>query len=245
MYSGYRNDRYLSVRRHWEPWYSRGANDATEPGSAAVAQRIEFVTDIVGSYTDLNGLRNIVDYGGDEGQFFPADYHGPKYVIEVSGKNLVDGVQSAPSLEALPEKPHLVIAAHLLEHLVDPAALIKEIRAVIPDDGLLYVEVPLDRPKVRPWHAGERYRRFLQRVSTTRASWIAADFAAGVARNLGRTVPRLGAVKQSEHINYFSSRSLEALLADGGFRVVSAKADPSASVGGLRMGKMGVLAVPG
>ena len=74
--------------------------------------------------------------GADEGQFFPAGYSGPKYVIEVSGKDLVDGVQAASSLEELPDRPHLVIAAHLLEHLVDPAALVKEIRAAVADDGL-------------------------------------------------------------------------------------------------------------
>ncbi len=244
MYSGYRNERYLSIRRHWEPWYSRGANFATEPGSEAVAERVDFVTDIVGSYIDISSLRNIVDYGGDEGQFFPAGYSGPKYVIEVSGKDLVDGVQAASSLDELPDRPHLVIAAHLLEHLVDPAALVKEIRAAVGDDGLFYAEVPLDRPKVRRWHAGAPYRRFLKCVSATRASWIVADFAAGVARNFGRTVPRLGAVKQSEHINYFSTQSLQALLVDGGFRMVSTKADATASVGGLRMGRLGALAVP-
>jgi hypothetical protein len=244
MYSGYRNERYLSIRRRWEPWYSRDANSATEPGSEAVAERVGFVTSIVGSYIDINSLRNIVDYGGDEGQFFPAGYSGPKYVIEVSGKDLVDGVQAASSLDELPDRPHLVIAAHLLEHLVDPAALVKEIRAAVGDDGLFYAEVPLDRPKVRRWHAGTPYRGFLKWVSATRAGWIAADFAAGVARNFGRRVPRLGAVKQSEHINYFSAQSLQALLADGGFRVVSTQADATASVGGLRMGRLGALAVP-
>ena len=244
MYSGYRNERYLSIRRRWEPWYSRDVNSATEPGSEAVDERIGFVTDIVGSYIDIGALRNIVDYGGDEGQFFPASYSGPKYVIEVSGKDLVDGVQAASSLEELPDRPHLVIAAHLLEHLVDPAALVKEIRAAVADDGFFYAEVPLDRPKVRQWHAGAPYRRFLDWVSAARGSWIAADFVAGVARNFGRTVPRLGAVKQSEHINYYSTQSLQALLAGGGFRVVSTQADPTASVGGLRMGRLGALAVP-
>jgi hypothetical protein len=244
MYSDYRNERYLSIRRRWEPWYSRAVNSATEPGSDAVAKRVGFVTDIVGSYIDIDSLRNIVDYGGDEGQFFPAGYSGPKYVIEVSGKELVDGVQAAPSLGELPARPHLVIAAHVLEHLVDPAGLVKEIRAAVAEDGLFYAEVPLDRPKVRRWHAGAPYRRYLDRVSATRASWIAADFAAGVARNFDRKVPRLGAVKQSEHINYFSTQSLGALLADGGFRLVSTQADATASVGGLRMGKLGALAVP-
>ena len=244
MYSGYRNERYLSIRRRWEPWYSQAVNATMEPGSDAVAERVQFVTNIVESYIQVDTLRNIVDYGGDQGQFFPAGYSGPKYVIDVSGKDLVDGVQAVSSLDELPDRPHLVVAAGLLEHLVDPVKLVKEIRAAIADDGVFYAEVPLDRPRVRQWHAGARYRRFLDRVSATRGSWIAADFVAGVARNFGRTVPRLGAVKQSEHINYFSTQSLQALLIIGGFRVVSTQTDPTASFGGLRMGVLGALAVP-
>jgi hypothetical protein len=244
LYSGYRNERYLSIRRRWEPWYSRTVNSAMAPGSEVVAERVGFVTNILESYVQIDTLRNIVDYGGDEGQFFPPGYSGPKYVIDVSGKDLVDGVQAASSLDALPDRPHLVVASGILEHLVDPAALVKEIRAAVADDGLFYAEVPLDRPKVRRWHAGARYHRFLDLVSATRGSWIAADFAAGVARNFGRTVPRLGAVKQSEHINYFSAQSLQALLTGGGFRVITTRADPTASFEGMRLGRLGVLAVP-
>lgn len=244
MYSGYRNERYLSIRRRWEPWYSRAVNSAMEPGSEVVDERVGFVTDIIESYVDVDTLRSIVDYGGDEGQFFPKGYSGAKYVIDVSGKDLVDGVQSASSLDELPARPHLVVASGILEHLVDPTALVKEIRAAIADDGLFYAEVPLDRPKVRRWHAGAPYRRFLQLISATRSSWIAADFVAGVARNFGRTVPRLGAVKQSEHINYFSTQSLQELLTGGGFRIVTTRADPTATFEGLRLGRLGALAVP-
>jgi len=244
IYSDYHNDRYLSIRRRWEPWYSRNVHNAMEPGSAAVAERVEFVLNIVEPHVRINTLRNIVDYGGDEGQFFPPSYSGPKYVIDVSGKDMVEGVQAASSLAELPDRPHLVTACGVLEHLIDPVATVKEIRAAIADDGLFYAEVPLDRPKVRRWHAGASYRHFLDWVSATRGSWIAADFASGVARNFGRAVPRLGAVKQSEHINYFSTQSLEQLLVGGGFRVISSQADPKMSYGGMRLGRLGALAVP-
>lgn len=244
MYSGYRNERYLSIRRRWEPWYSREMNSVMKPGSDVVTERVGFVTNILGSFVQIDTLRNIVDYGGDEGQFFPPGYSGPKYVIDVSGKDLVDDVRAASSLDELPEKPHLVIASGLLEHLVDPTALVKEIRRAVGDDGLFYAEVPLDRPKVKHWHATTIYSRFLDCVSATRGSWVVADFVAGVARNFGRAVPRFGAVKQSEHINYFSTQSLQTLLANGGWRVISSCADPTASFGGLRLGRLGALAVP-
>ena len=61
-----------------------------EPGSEAVAERIDFVTNNIEPYVQIESLRNIVDYGGDEGQFFPPSYSGPKYVIDVSGKEMVE-----------------------------------------------------------------------------------------------------------------------------------------------------------
>ncbi|WP_197516439.1 methyltransferase domain-containing protein [Mycobacterium sp. E2497] len=215
-----------------------------EPGSESVAERIDFVNSIIGPYVQVNSLRNIVDYGGDQGQFFPPGYSGPKYVIDVSGKDLVDGVKAATSLDEIPDKPHLVVAAGVLEHLVDPLELVKNVRGSIAEDGMFYAEVPLDRPKVRQWHSGPRYRRFLDWISASRVTWIAADFAAGVARNFGRTVPLFGAIKQSEHINYFSTQSLHTLLTDGGFRVLNTGADPTAHYGGIRLGLLGALAVP-
>jgi hypothetical protein len=71
MYLGYRNERYLSIRRRWKPWYSRNVNSMMEPGSEVVTERVGFVTDIIGSYIRIDTLGNIVDYGGDEGQFPP------------------------------------------------------------------------------------------------------------------------------------------------------------------------------
>jgi hypothetical protein len=87
IYSGYRNERYLLIRRRWEPWYSRAVNSAMQPGSEVVAERIEFMTNIVASYIEIDALSNIVDYGGDEGQLFPLGYSGPKYVIDPSGRS--------------------------------------------------------------------------------------------------------------------------------------------------------------
>lgn len=240
LYGGYRDAAYLRTRRRWEPWYSGALNSALEPGSAAVSERIGFMVDVVGP---VNGFRNIVDVGGDAGQFFPP-FGGSKFVVDVSGRDLVAGVRAVQSLADLPEAPHLLVAAHLLEHLPDPLAFVGELREAIAADGHLYIEVPLDRPRVRRWHASANYDRYLGLVRRTRPTWIVADFAAGAARNIGWTVPWPAAVKQSEHINYFSERSLTDTLERSDFRVTRARSDPRATVGGLRLGRLGVHAVP-
>jgi hypothetical protein len=243
LYGGYRGATYLRTRRRWEPWYSASLNAALEPGGPAVAERIDFMVGVLDSAISIGELRNIVDVGGDAGQFFPP-FAGSKYVVDVSGKKLVEGVLAFQSLADLPEPPHLLISAHLLEHLPDPVTFVRSLREVISADGHLYVEVPLDRPRVGRWHATTAYDRFLGLMRRTRPTWILADFAAGAARNVGWPVPWPGAVKQSEHINYFSERSLTALLSNAGFRVTQVRSDPGASLRGLRLGTLAVLAVP-
>lgn len=240
LYGGYRDTTYLRTRRRWEPWYSGALNAAMAPGSAAVSERIGFMLDVVGP---VAGFRNIVDVGGDAGQFFPP-FGGSKFVLDISRRELVPGVRAVRSLAELPEAPHLLVAAHLLEHLPYPLAFVRELRQAIADDGHLYIEVPLDRPRVRRWHASAYYDRYLGLVRRTRPTWIVADFAAGAARNIGWTVPWLAAVKQSEHITYFSERSLTDALERSGFRVARVRSDPRATVAGLRLGRLGLLAVP-
>jgi 2-polyprenyl-3-methyl-5-hydroxy-6-metoxy-1,4-benzoquinol methylase len=40
------------------------------------------------------------------------------------------------------ERPNLVLYVHTLEHILDPLLELRRIRELLPDDGLLYVEVP-------------------------------------------------------------------------------------------------------
>jgi SAM-dependent methyltransferase len=189
-------------------------------------------------------FRVAVDFGGDEGQFFPDSAVGRKVVIDLSNRPLREGVELREDLRSIGASPDLVMVCHVLEHLNDPVALLREVRQVIDAQGVLYVEVPMDQPRLHHWHAREAYQRYLVRMARTRWPLVASDFLSGVSRQVGLRVPRLGVVKQSEHINYFTERSLEALLSTAGFSVLTHLAEPKASVGGLRLGKLGMVAVP-
>jgi hypothetical protein len=189
-------------------------------------------------------LRCALDVGGDKGQFFPDFAIQRRLVFDISDKPLLAGTERLTSLSALTQKPDLVIAAHILEHLSDPRALLSEIRTLISPTGFLYVEVPLDKPRLRSWHCSSRYRAWINRVSRHRWSFIPCDFATGLAKQMGWKVPRLGIVKQSEHINFFTSSSLGALLESCGFEVTAERQDPGARVGAFRLGRLGVAALP-
>lgn len=241
LYGQYREQSYLRTRQRWEPWYRSELNDAYSTETPALASRRGFMERIIESVSPAP-FQLAVDFGGDEGQFFPDSAQGRRVVVDLSGKPLPTGVESAASLGEVKGQPDLVMVCHVLEHLNDPVGLLREVAAVLAPTGILYVEVPLDLPRTRAWHASDRYRGWLGFVSRGRLRTVAADFTTGVARQYGRRIPRLGLIKESEHINYFTEDSLKASLKIAGFVPVALNADPSAHVGGLRLGKLGIAA---
>jgi len=245
LYEGYRDGEYLSTRRRWEPWYSQRVNAANAADSPALSERRSFMSRILVAAGMSDALDCAVDFGGDEGQFFPDVPIARKVICDPSEREVAPGVERIPSLDSLRGvSPNLVIIAHVLEHLSDPEGPLQHIREVIADDGLLYVEVPLDRFTTHPSHNSLRYRRYLQFLSRHRGLFIPTDFVTGVWRQYLHAIPRLGIVKQSEHINYFSPQALRDLLMRTGFSVVAERNDPRALVGGLRIGRYGAAARP-
>ena len=240
LYGNYRQQYYKKIRRNWEPWYRDSVNDATAPGTATTANRIAFLEHLLDQF-EVGPLNFVVDFGGDMGQFFPARARR-KCLIDPSERSLVDGVARVDSWAELPQAPDLVIAAHVLEHVNDPAGLLMEIRQAIPPGGYLYVEVPQDAPRLRSWHASKLYGSWIEQLTRYRWTIILLDFYTGVYRNFGFRVPRLGLVKQSEHVNYFTREGLEGLLTSTGFRVIGSQRDGDFRAGGLKMGRLGILA---
>jgi|GEM_PF-412940 len=243
LYGNYRSSGYLDLRQRWEPWYSEKINDAYSSQNELVDDRRQFMMDVLEMAGAPERLHIAVDFGGDRGQFFPDVPIDRRLVCDVSDRPLAAGVEHISSLGDLgEEKADLVIIAHVLEHLPDPVGPLEEIRDAMAATGTLYVEVPLDGFGVRRSQMSPRYQRYLRRLARHRRSFIALDFATGVSRQLLSTIPWFGVVKQSEHINYFSERSLHSLLHRAGFAVVAEHADRSAEVGGLRTGRYGVVA---
>ena len=245
LYDGYRGADYFRIRRSWEPWYRADVNDAYAPGSPAVEDRVRFASEILVRGGLKGPLECAVDFGGDQGQFFPDVVPiKRRVVVELSGQPLLPGVERVPSLESLSERPDLVVVAHVLEHLGDPRALLTEIHRTLDSSGLLYVEVPLERPRVRGWHRSRPYAGWVRGVTGRRWSFIPVDFASGVSRQLGWKIPRLGVVKESEHINFFTPASLASLLEACGFEITAERSEPNARTGALRLGRLGMSAVP-
>ena len=243
MYSGYRSDGYYKVRNSWEPWYGRSVNDAFSDSSGHLDERVAFMTSILSS-SGLHKCTTVVDFGGDEGQFFPTIEIENRIVIDVSNKPLRPNVVRAPSLEDVSGDIDLIVAAHIAEHVNDPVDFFRSLIRHLNPGSHLYIEVPLDKPSVQRFHSTAKYEKFLKSVSLGgKKKFVAYDFVSGVARQLGRKIPRRGIVKQSEHLNYYNLHALSLIVEALGCTVVDSESLPNAKVGGLRLGRLGLLVV--
>ena len=243
MYSGYRDDEYYRVRNSWEPWYRRKVNDAYIDESGHLDERVGFMTNLLIS-AGIDSCNTVVDFGGDEGQFFPEIKITNRLVIDVSNKPLRKNVLRVPSLGDVKDRIDLIVAAHIAEHLNDPLDFFSNLISHLNPGAHLYVEVPMDCPSVKRFHGTENYEAYLQRVSSRgKGIFIARDFTSGLARQFGFSIPKRGIVKQSEHLNYYNLKSLTMILERLGMTVLKSEAIPGAKVGGLRLGRLGVLAV--
>lgn len=240
IYSEYRTGKYLKVRQNWEPWYTNSVNEAYVPENPNVDARVNFMEEVISHSLAGSSLDLVVDVGGDQGQFFPKRDIRNKVVIDLSNKKLRPGVSRISNIGQLKGQADLIIAAHLLEHLSDPRAFLIEMRSHLKPGGYIYLEVPLDRPAIRRWHSSDIYARYLKAINS-KSVFVFLDFLTGILRNFGFTVPRVGIVKESEHINYFSAYSLEKIAAKSGYSIIHSAQDNSSRAGFFRLGKAGLI----
>jgi hypothetical protein len=157
LYSGYRGERYTSMRNRHEPGYAD--LNAAIGGVQEIQARRRNLDRILAEKDGSRRIRRLLDYGGDTGQFIPDRYgDSEKYVYEISGVPPAAGVTSVgdPSQCA----PYdFVMCCHLLEHVSDPLALAKTIAGLVSSGGIAYFEVPWD-----PFVFNMRLKRIVPRI---------------------------------------------------------------------------------
>jgi len=250
MYGGYRGEGYFQKRHRWEPWYSAKLNHAIGHDTQTVINRREHLEAFLATYaveTQTAVLTKVVDFGGDEGQFIP---HLPtirdRRVFEVSDNAPAEGIESISRWEDIAAfRPDLMMMCHVLEHTEEARQLVEQAFEVLDPGGVLYVEIPLDRPP-RPHSMLSKtfYGRYTRWLARSRWRWIPIDFLSLVSRRyLVRTLPGM-VVKQSEHVQFFDRRALEPVLTAVGFNSIRfSEYEASSNIPRLQMKALGVLAL--
>jgi len=230
MYEGYRDDSYLRRRRKWEPWYTKAVNTAIGHSAPTLMARKQHLTTLLETQIDKGAVRQptrVLDFGGDEGQFIP-DLKSieSRAVLEISKVSPKENVISLADWdEARTFNPDFIMICHVLEHVDNPRVLIQKAAEILPEGGLLYVEVPLDYPpQLSKSFTKSWYLTSLRLMRKVRPVWIMADLLGLVSKRFfGKQLPGT-VIKQNEHINYFTESSVKSLCKEFHFsHVVSSE----------------------
>lgn len=222
IYSSYRSGKYKSIRRTWEPWYTSGINElyTSDDARVEVSARKERMSRQFQQAKIEEEFTNCLDFGGDDGQFFPDSIRGNRYLVDLSSScssHRNSEITIVPNIEAIPEKLDLIMSCMVMEHLSSFAESMSAItrklfRSGTKQKGLFYLEIPRDSFNVGNWAKSSAYYNYLTLISKVPPLFIVLDFLTGVSRNFFRTIPIFGIVKQSEHINYFSEKAISKLV---------------------------------
>lgn len=248
MYDEYRGSAYFVRRHRYEPWYTSRVNDAIGHSNSVLEHRRTHLKNVIVGAAERGSISSptrVLDVGGDEGQFIPEIATiSERAVLEVSGVRPVDGVDTVHTWqEAGDFQPDLIMMCHVLEHTSSAREMVAASADVLSSGGLLYLEVPLDRPLRVPTLMGRSwYRTYTRWLSRHPQIFLVADALSLVSRRfLGR--PAIGSViKQNEHINFFDEHSLSCVVETLGFRRIAESVyKPSSGVPILDVSALGVL----
>jgi len=208
LYSAYRSEEYQRMRHASEPWYTTKFNESLS-NEAAWQNRKRRLEPLLHDLLSNKRIESVLDFGGDRGELttflFP---QAKRFVYDISGVETLPGVIALHSEEECRQHPFdLIVTSNLLEHVGFPRQLMQPITAIASPGTLVFHEVPFE----------------LSGGFMTMAKRIAQLAVLGVARP-GVAVSLLkpgGLHIMHEHVNYFSSKSLDALMQQTGWKVLA------------------------
>jgi hypothetical protein len=208
LYAGYRSDEYQQMRQASEPWYTKKFNsNLHSPDYMALRQ--QKLSELFRTRLSLTSSR-ILDFGGDRGELVKDLIPGAEpWVYDISGVTPLDGVGHCRDLAAC-RAGHfdLILNSNVLEHVGFPRVLVDQLTSVAAPGTLAFIEVPCESPFDR--------MAILKRVVQ---ECVLAVSRPKVAVSLAR--PGM-LYLMHEHINFFSPKSLAALMTASGWSVVAA-----------------------
>ena len=223
MYSHYRDERYQKHRQRFEPWYTKKVNFGIGNSQETIALRKANLLKLVNRAV-INGTisppMSIVDWGGDQGQFIPDFQHAPKKMVyEISNVKPISGVGQVASIQEIKTvEPDFIMICHVLEHDHCARETINTITELIPENGILYIEVPDDRISITPKHHTSVWWQLF--LLNHRLLFIVLDaYSLFTLRILKKRLP-LQILKQSEHVNFFNRDSIVVVLKSFGFEPI-------------------------
>jgi len=203
LYKDYRGDEYQKQRQKHEPDYSKDFNNKLGHDIEEKKKRIENLSEIIQQKVDCLSIKNVLDFGGDEGQFIPNEFkNAKKFVYDVSGVKPIEGINSIVDEGDLKNYQwDFVMCCHVLEHVSYPMEIINKIFSLIKPEGYLYIELPNEPIEKYQFKEFIRRPRTLFEVISNKSLMV---------------MP-----KMHEHINFFDIKTLEYIFSNLGCEILN------------------------
>ncbi len=137
LYSGYRNEEYISLRNFYEPGYAERNR---------IFHNKYHYSSIVDNFILPNlpiQPKNILDWGGDTGINTPLNYSLINHhIYDISDVDTISGAQRVGHGDLSNFVYDLVVCQHVLEHLPFPKDDITKLLSLLRDPSYFYFEVP-------------------------------------------------------------------------------------------------------
>lgn len=211
LYSNYRDENYQKQRQKHECWYTKEINDQIGKNPTEIKNRNANLTKILEKNLKPSKVKSVLDFGGDKGQFIPEILKdASKFVYDISGIETVAGTTSLSSLdECKKNKYDLILCSHVLEHVTNPNEILDDIKSLMGKGQYLYVELPFDSPFYKKTFSN------LQFLLNKYYNW------GNLIKHFINSKKYGNKHLMSEHINYFTPESINILLKNKGFKILS------------------------
>ncbi len=206
LYANYRSEEYLRARHASEPWYTAKFNAGlASPDSYKI--RRATLAPILRPHIGQRKINRILDFGGDHGDLVAGLLDGVEsFVYDISGVTAAAGVTATSDPAGC--KADLILNSNVLEHVGFPRAVVSEMLAAAPKGGLVFLEVPCEFPF--------GFARISRRLAQIAVMALARPALAG------HVLRPASLYMMHEHINYFTSQTLTALMRSCGGTVIAA-----------------------
>jgi hypothetical protein len=193
------------MRHSTEPWYTTSFNaDLASPIN--YEKRRARLAPILKEHLGKRKIKRVLDHGGDHGDLVLGLIEGAEpFVYDISGVAPTPGVKAVTDPASC--KADLIINSNVLEHVGFPRDLVTDILRAVPDDGLIFLEVPCE--------VATGTSRILRRIAQI---GIMSMYRPLLAPYI---LQPAGLYMMHEHINYFTEGSLTELMRRCGATVIS------------------------
>jgi SAM-dependent methyltransferase len=221
LYEGYRGENYFKLRNHYEPWYSKKINYEIGSENSIIFRRNDLMNLLKTSGINEKTFLNIADHGGDRGQMLHEFSTEFKFVYDLSGVDLDNGILILENVHDRKNFFDLVLTCHVLEHMNDPKSGLQEVLSLVKDGGFIYLEVPYEDWKSFPELPYQKNLiEFIIKYPFI-LKWI--DLFLTVLRVKLKIIPPYGFKIIQEHLNFFTKKSIQHLIIKSGLKVISIK----------------------